>query len=92
MLIGAYGLFTACTDGVGKAWVSSLADSARQSTAQGVFQGGSGLAILFAGVWAGLLWGADGHLPLLISGTVGACFAAALLGRWALLSGKRSAV
>ena len=51
-----------------------------------------GMAILFAGVWAGLLWGADGHLPLLISGTVGACFAAALLGRWALLSGKRSAV
>ena len=86
ILIGVYGLFTACTDGVGKAWVSSLAGSARQSTAQGVFQGGSGLAILVAGVWAGLLWGADGHLPLLISGTVGACFAAALLGRWALRS------
>ncbi|MCW1958831.1 MAG: MFS transporter [Mycobacterium sp.] len=86
VLIGVYGLFTACTDGVGKAWVSSLADSARQSTAQGVFQGGSGLAILVAGVWAGLLWGADGHLPLLISGTVGACFAAALLGRWVLRS------
>jgi MFS family permease len=92
VLIGVYGLFTACTDGVGKAWVSSLAGPARQSTAQGVFQGGSGLAILFAGVWAGLLWGADGHLPLLISGTVGACFAAVLLGRWALLSVKRSSV
>lgn len=92
VLIGVYGLFTACTDGVGKAWVSSLAGSARQSTAQGVFQGGSGLAILFAGVWAGLLWGADGHLPLLISGTVGACFAAALLGRWALVSVKRKSL
>jgi MFS family permease len=92
VLIGVYGLFTACTDGVGKAWVSSLAGSARQSTAQGVFQGGSGLAILVAGVWAGLLWGADGHLPLVISGTVGACFAAALLGRWALSSVQRGAV
>lgn len=88
ILIGVYGLFTACTDGVGKAWVSSLAGSARQSTAQGVFQGGSGLAILVAGVWAGLLWGADGRVPLLISGTVGACFAAALLGRWALRSAR----
>ncbi|MFN8072033.1 MAG: MFS transporter [Mycobacterium sp.] len=84
-LIGVYGLFTACTDGVGKAWVSSLAGDGRQATAQGVFQGGSGIAILIAGLWAGLLWGADGHLPLLVSGVVGACFAAALLGRWTVL-------
>ena len=85
LLIGVYGLFTACTDGVGKAWVSSLAGDANQATAQGVFQGGSGIAILIAGVWAGLLWGADGQLPLLISGVVGGCFAIALLGHWALL-------
>lgn len=85
LLIGVYGVFTACTDGVGKAWVSSLAGDANQATAQGVFQGGSGIAILIAGVWAGLLWGADGQLPLLISGVVGGCFAVALLGRWALL-------
>ena len=84
LLIGVYGLFTACTDGVGKAWVSTLVGSDRQSSAQGVFQGGSGLAILVAGVWAGLLWGADGRLPLLISGAVGGCFAAVLLGRWLL--------
>ena len=82
LLIGVYGLFTACTDGVGKAWASSLASSERQATAQGVFQGGSGLAILIAGVWAGLLWGADGHLPLLISGVVGGLFAIALLIPW----------
>ncbi len=84
-LIGVYGVFTACTDGVGKAWVSSLAGADRQATAQGVFQGGSGIAVLIAGVWAGLLWGADGHLPLLLSGAAGACFAAALLGRWTVL-------
>lgn len=55
LLIGVYGLFTACTDGVGKAWISSLVGADRQSTAQGIFQGGSGLAILVAGLWAGLL-------------------------------------
>ena len=88
LLIGVYGLFTACTDGVGKAWVSSLAGADRQATAQGVFQGCSGLAILIAGVWAGLLWGADGRLPLLISGVVGGCFALALLGRWAIRSAR----
>lgn len=84
VLIAMYGLFTACTDGVGKAWISSLVGSDRQASAQGVFQGASGLAVLVAGLWAGLLWGADGRLPLVVSGVVGACFAALLLGRWAL--------
>lgn len=92
VLIGFYGLFTACTDGVGKAWVSSLAGAGSQATAQGVFQGGSGFAVLIAGVWAGLLWSADGRLPLLVSGVVGACFAAALLGRWAFRAVRAGAL
>ena len=79
LLIAAYGMFTACTDGVGKAWISSLVGGDRQASAQGVFQGASGFAVLAAGLWAGLLWGSDGHLPLLISGVVGACFAVVLL-------------
>ncbi|MBB3749805.1 MFS family permease [Mycolicibacterium sp. BK634] len=78
-LIAAYGIFTACTDGVGKAWISSLAGADRQASAQGVFQGASGFAVLAAGLWAGLLWGSDGTLPLLISGAVGGCFAVVLL-------------
>ena len=79
VLIGVYGLFTGCTDGVAKAWISSLVGSDLQGSAQGVFQGASGFAILIAGVWAGLLWGADGSLPLLVSGVVGAVFAIVLL-------------
>ena len=75
VLIGVYGLFTGCTDGVGKAWISSLVGSDLQGSAQGVFQGASGFAVLIAGVWAGLLWGADGSLPLLVSGVVGGVFA-----------------
>jgi MFS family permease len=75
LLIGIYGLFTACTDGVGKAWISSLVGGDVQASAQGVFQGASGFAVLIAGIWAGLLWGADGTLPLLISGAAGGCFA-----------------
>jgi len=79
VLIGIYGMFTGCTDGVAKAWISSLVGSDLQGSAQGVFQGASGFAILIAGVWAGLLWGADGSLPLLVSGVVGAVFAVVLL-------------
>jgi MFS family permease len=79
LLIGVYGLFTGCTDGVGKAWISSLVGSDLQASAQGVFQGASGFAVLGAGLWAGFLWGADGRLPLLISGIVGGVFAVGLL-------------
>jgi MFS family permease len=79
LLIGIYGLFTGCTDGVGKAWISSLVGTDLQGSAQGVFQGASGFAVLAAGLWAGFLWGADGRLPLLISGLVGGLFAVGLL-------------
>lgn len=79
LLIGVYGVFTGCTDGVGKAWISSLVPTAHQGSAQGMFQGASGIAVLAAGLWAGILWGADGHLPLLISGITGGVFALGLL-------------
>jgi MFS family permease len=79
LLIGVYGLFTGCTDGVGKAWVSSLVSRDLQGSAQGMFQGLSGFSILAAGLWAGFLWGQDGELPLLISGVAGGVFAVAML-------------
>jgi MFS family permease len=79
LLLVSYGVFTAFTDGVGKAWISSLAPSGHQAGAQGVFQGVTGAAVLLAGIWAGLAWGHDGRLPLLISGTAGALIAAVLL-------------
>lgn len=79
LLIGVYGLFTGCTDGVGKAWVSSLVGPDLQGSAQGVFQGLSGFSILVAGLWAGFLWGVDGELPLLISGVAGGVFAVVTL-------------
>ena len=84
-------MFTGCTDGVGKAWVSALVGPGEQGTAQGVFQGLSGLAVLCAGLWAGLLWGADGTLPRLISGTVAGVFAVGLCGAvvWPAVSRRR---
>ena len=81
LILGLYGLFTACTDGVGKAWISGLVPAEQQSSAQGIFQGATGFAVLSAGLWSGLLWGAKGQLPLLISGIAGGLFAAVLLVR-----------
>jgi MFS family permease len=79
LLLGAYGLFTAFTDGVGKGWVSVLVGPGEQGRAQGVLQGATGAGVLVAGIWAGLAWGGDGRLPLLVSGAVGLGFAALLL-------------
>lgn len=86
LILGLYGLFTACTDGVGKAWISGLVPAELQSSAQGIFQGVTGIAVLSAGLWAGLLWGSNGQVPLLLSGIAGGFLAAVLLigsiGAW----------
>ena len=56
LLIGVYGLFTGCTDGVGKAWISSLVGADLQASAQGVFQG----AQRFRGAGGGIV----GRVPV----------------------------
>lgn len=75
VILCAYGMFAACTDGVGAAWTSSLAGPALQGRAQGIYHGSTGIAIVIAGIWAGLAWQGTGVVPLLISGTVSGLFA-----------------
>ena len=74
VLLAVYGLFPALTDGVGKAWISSLVPAGHRGRAQGAFQALSSGAVLVAGLWAGLLWDAGrgaGTVPLLVSGAGG---------------------
>ena len=56
MLLPIYGGFAACTDGVGKAWIASLAPETGQGGAQGLYQGATGGAVLVAG--------RDGHAEI----------------------------
>jgi MFS family permease len=79
LLLPLYGAYTALTDGVGKAWIADLLPEERLGSGLGFYQGLAGGAALLAGVWAGLAWGADGRVPLLISGTVVACLAGVLV-------------
>jgi len=86
-LLTVYGGFNGLTDGVGKAWISSLVPPAMRGRAQGVFQGFMGGSVLIAGLWAGLIWNlgpGHGALPLVVSGVI-AAIAAPLL--WA--AGRR---
>jgi MFS family permease len=80
-LVAVYGGFNGFTDGVGKAWVSTLVDPAVRGRAQGIFQGLSGGAVLVAGLWAGLAWEAGpgaGTVPLVVAGAAGAVASLAL--------------
>ncbi len=78
LLLAAYGVFTALTDGVGKAWISRLVPDTDQGTAQGIFQGSTGIGVLIAGIWAGLAWNQNGQLPLIVSGAGGLALAVAI--------------
>ncbi|MFN2539644.1 MAG: MFS transporter [Mycobacteriales bacterium] len=90
VLLPLYGGFAACTDGVGKAWVSSLAPEDRQGSAQGLYQALSGGAILFAGLWAGLAWNGNGVVPLLVSGSTAVVDAVVVLfGRFEVSAASR---
>jgi|SRR6185312_552080 len=51
-----YGLYYACTDGIGKAWVSQLCDKKDMGTAQGVFAGLQSICTLLASSIAGFVW------------------------------------
>lgn len=78
VLLCVYGGFNAMTDGVGKAWISSLVPPQIRGRAQGVFQGLAGGAVLFAGLWAGLAWEVgpgNGTVPLIVAGCVAAAAA-----------------
>lgn len=78
LLFPLYGAYTAMTDGVGKAWIADLSPDHRLGSGLGSFQALTGFCSLLAGIWAGLAWGGNGRLPLLVAGCVAAVVAVAV--------------
>ena len=70
MLFPVYGLYTAFTDGVGKAWIVDLVPAGQRGRAIGTQGAVTGVGAIIAGVWAGLAWAGSGRLPLVLSGAV----------------------
>lgn len=70
VLFPVYGAYTALTDGIGRAWVADLLPARLLGTGLGLYGAVIGAGSVVAGVWAGLLWGSDGRLPLIVSGSV----------------------
>ncbi len=78
VLLPLYGVYTALTDGISRAWIVDLAPTDHTGAALGIMQATTGIASLIAGIWAGLTWSGTGRTPLLVAGGVTAVLAAGL--------------
>lgn len=56
LLFLLYGLYAACTEGVSKAWITTLVPESETATAIGTFTGFQSIAALLASSLAGLIW------------------------------------
>jgi MFS family permease len=76
ILLPFYGVYTALTDGVSRAWIANAVDDEQRTWALGVHGATTGLGVLVAGLWSGLAWSGTGELPLTVSGAIALLVAA----------------
>jgi len=74
-----YGLFTALTDGVGKALIADHAPRAHRGRALGYFYLGTAVVTLVSSVTAGVLWDRVGHAATFWAGSIVAAVALVVL-------------
>lgn len=71
LLFALYGLYSAATEGVSKAWISDLIKPGFKGTAMGLFNLVTSIALMLGSLLAGLLWDSFGsQIPFLISALV----------------------
>ncbi|MCH7517339.1 MAG: MFS transporter [Bacteroidetes bacterium] len=71
ILFALYGLYSAATEGISKAWVSDMVPDERRGTAIGLLTMLSGFAIMLGSFTAGFLWDEFGStIPFLLSAVV----------------------
>ncbi len=77
-LFAVYGFYTAFTDGVGKAYASTLVSEEYRATGLGVYHMSNGLATFAASTLAGVLWQNFGFRAAFIYGATAALLAVAM--------------
>ncbi len=70
VILPLYGIYTALTDGIARAWVADLLPADRRGTGIGTYHGIIGIGAFIASTWAGLAWGSNGQVPLMTAGIV----------------------
>lgn len=66
VLFFIYGLYTAATEGISKAWISNICDKKNTATAIGTFSAFQSICSLAASSLAGVIWFNSGAKPLFI--------------------------
>jgi len=62
LLFAGYGLFSAATEGVSKAWISNVTEKKDTATAIGFYAGFQSISLLLASTLTGLVWQAFGSV------------------------------
>ena len=78
-IFALYGIYTALTDGVAKAWISVAVASDTRGRALGLQGGAAGIGAIIAGAWAGLAWHGNGRAPLITAGVIALILAIAVM-------------
>ncbi|MFB3881277.1 MAG: MFS transporter [Armatimonadota bacterium] len=89
VLFGVYGLYTAATDGVGKALAVDLVPAGIRASAVGLLGTVTGVATIIASTVAGVLWGVWGPKGTFLYGVAGAVAGALLLSRVRTSEGRQ---
>ncbi|MEO7175565.1 MAG: MFS transporter [Saprospiraceae bacterium] len=63
VLFFLYGLYSAATEGISKAWISNICSPADKATALGTYAGFQSICALFASTFTGFLWYQFGAAP-----------------------------
>jgi MFS family permease len=79
-IFALYGIYTALTDGVAKAWISATVPSEVRGRALGLQGGAAGVGAIVAGAWAGLSWHGNGRGPLVGAGVIALVLASIAMG------------
>jgi MFS family permease len=80
VLFAFYGLFSAATDGITKAWVTDLIDENFRGSAIGLLNSLTSFGIMAGSILAGFLWDQFGsQVPFLLSAFVSLIIACVLL-------------
>ncbi|HYC28038.1 MAG TPA: MFS transporter, partial [Chitinophagaceae bacterium] len=84
-LFFVYGLYAGATDGVGKAWITNLANEGETATAIGFFTSCQSICTLLASIIAGVIWDGFGAAAT-FAVSAAAAVGVAMYLRWAIRS------
>lgn len=91
ILFTIYGIYSALNEGIAKAIISELTEEKNRATAMGVYQGITGIALLFSSIIAGVLWDKiSSKAPFYFSATLSLLAALLIIVYWRKKELKRA--